>query len=240
LNWLYGQNRTVPEHSFGPVVRSPAFAQFEQEKTENPWPPKPQPTIQDAPSRASMFKKQAPTAPAQQEQPAPYVEAPQGSGLAAYSARLAHKEQQKQMAAKSMAAARAQDEAIRQRNLPTPEEQQKVLETVGRQKRYMSMSPHVKQIHARDLIARHQRATTPEEAQAIADIFKQYPPEMQKEIMQLANPATPDIPPPTAPPRPGPSPHARMSQAEASRIDEIERRKREAARIGYSTPRPRK
>ena len=243
LNWLYGQNRTVPEHSFGPVVRSPAFAQFEQEKTENPWPPKPQPTIQDAPSRAQMLKKQAPTAPAQQEQPAPYVEAPQGSGLAAYSARLAHKEQQKQTAERSMAAARAQDEAIRQRNLPTPEEQQKVLETAGQQKRYMSMSPHVKQIYARALFSRVQKAQGQEneaELAELAAILRRYPPEMQKEIFMLGNADTPDIPPPTAPPRPGPSPHARMSQAEASRIDEIERRKREAARIGYSTPRPRK
>jgi hypothetical protein len=240
LNWLYGQNRTVPEHSFGPVVRKPAFAQFEQEKTENPWPPKPQPTIQDAPSRAQMFKKQAPTTPAQQEQPAPYVESPQGSGLAAYSARLAHKERQKQIAAKSIAAARAQDEAIRQRNLPTPEEQQKVLETVAQQKRYMSMSPHVKQIYARALFSRVQNAKTEAENAEINAIIARYPPEMQKEIMLLGHANTPDIPPPTAPPRPGPSPHARMSQAEASRIDEIERRKREAARIGYSTPRPRK
>jgi hypothetical protein len=224
-------------------VRSPAFAQFEQEKTENPWPPKPQPTIQDAPSRAQMLKKQAPTAPAQQEQPAPYVEAPQGRGLAAYSARLAHKEQQKQTAERSMAAARAQDEAIRQRNLPTPEEQQKVLETVGQQKRYMSMSPHVKQIYARALFSRVQKAQgqgNEAELAELAAILRRYPPEMQKEIMMLGNADTPDIPPPTAPPRPGPSPHARMSQAEASRIDEIERRKREAARIGYSTPRPRK
>ena len=43
-----------------------------------------------------------------------------------------------------------------------------------------------------------------------------------------------------APPTREATPNARISQAEASRIDEIERRKREAARIGYSTPRPRK
>ena len=43
-----------------------------------------------------------------------------------------------------------------------------------------------------------------------------------------------------APPTREATPNARMSQAIASRIDEIERRKREAARIGYSTPRPRK
>ena len=85
-----------------------------------------------------------------------------------------------------------------------------------------------------------QNAKTEAENAEINAIIARYPPEMQKEIMLLGHANTPDIPPPTAPPRPGPSPHARMSQAEASRIDEIERRKREAARIGYSTPRPRK
>ena len=239
LNWLYGQNRTVPEHSFGPVVRSPASA---QEKTENPGPPKPQSTIQDAPSRAQMLKKQAPTAPAQQEQPAPYVEAPQGSGLAAYSARLAHKEQQKQTAERSMAAARAQDEAIRQRNLPTPEEQQKVLETVGQQKRYMSMSPHVKQIYARALFSRVQKAQGQEneaELAELAAILRRYPPEMQKEIMMLGNADTPDIPPPTAPPRPGPSPYGRMSQGLASQQMAAEQAKRDADRRKYQYQRPR-